>query len=646
MSDPDLFDAFYGQTRDRLLVLAFALTGDLPASRGAVRDSFIAAWHHWGKVKRLPDPEAWVRPHVWAHAQRRHTARIWHRDRKLDPELRATLDALAKLPVTARKALLLTQLTNTSREEMAREVGLPLAAAEERLQQATTQFALQREVPSTSVRPLLDALRVPCADQRWPRATIIRRAGATRRRTHALAGVALVTAALVVSGFAVADSDGVHPTLEAAGHRVTGVPSEGTGEDPPPSTVADPITTEALLTRDQVGRAVPGRRWRITGTDPAQGRAMPCQRKSFADPRAATSLVRNFTTRHRPGKPQLAAVQTVELSPDAEAASKGFATTTRWLAGCTMSRTQLLGVRRVKGLGDEAQQYTLQAWGKPRATMVIGVARTGRLTTVTLTRTSGSASPDRAANLRLLVSAVDDLCPTTGGGPCSAMPKAKDMAAPPAGSLPMMLSELDLPPVAGVERPWVGTTPRKALTNLAATGCDQSSFRAGGTRRPARSSCQVPGSPTPSGSPRRSVASAASGGPPVRDRCPHQAGRLHPARARHQGAADVRRSPASRSGGSGPRSPQAGDDLLHGSRPSRQSGRPGRLRAGRPALDDAFPSSRRWCTGPVSGCARCPPDLTRCPASCPGCQTGGSHGISRPAPGASARRSRTASCRP
>ena len=53
MSDAEQFDAFYSQTRDRLLVLAFALTGDLPASRGAVRDSFIAAWHHWAKVRRL-----------------------------------------------------------------------------------------------------------------------------------------------------------------------------------------------------------------------------------------------------------------------------------------------------------------------------------------------------------------------------------------------------------------------------------------------------------------------------------------------------------------------------------------------------------------------------------------------------------------
>jgi DNA-directed RNA polymerase specialized sigma24 family protein len=133
MSDAERFDAFYAEARDRVLVQAFALTGDLPASRGAVRDAFIAAWHHWAKVRRLEDPEGWVRPHAWSHAQRRHTARIWHRDRSLDPGVRATLDALARLPVSSRRALLLTQLTTTSREEMAREVGLPLAEAERRL---------------------------------------------------------------------------------------------------------------------------------------------------------------------------------------------------------------------------------------------------------------------------------------------------------------------------------------------------------------------------------------------------------------------------------------------------------------------------------------------------------------------------------
>jgi hypothetical protein len=155
---------------------------------------------------------------------------------------------------------------------------------------------------------------------------------------------------------------------------------------------------------------------------------------------------------------------------------------------------QLLSVRRIQGLGDEAEQYALRVWRDPAATLVVGVARTGRITTATLTRTGGSAAPDLAANLRMLVSAVDDLCPTTLGGPCSALPKATTVAAPTAGTPPMMLSEFDLPPVTGVQRPWVGTTPRQALKNLAATGCDRSSFHGPGWRHDATRTFLVPGS--------------------------------------------------------------------------------------------------------------------------------------------------------
>ena len=396
MSDPEQFDAFYAEARDRLLVQAFALTGDLPASRGAVRDTFIATWHRWPKVRRLDDPEAWVRPHVWTHAQRRHTARIWHRDHRLDPELRATLDALAKLPVVARRVLLLTQLTGASRREMAREVGLPLEEAERRLQTATTQFSLQRDVPTTAVRPLLEALTAHCTDQRWPRAPIIRRAGAARRRTHAMAGAALVTATLVGSGFLVADAHGVHPTLANAGDRLTEVPAAGVSQ-PGPSLTSGPVTPASLLTRAQVSRAVPGRQWRVTGTDPAQTATLPCQRRAYADANAVTSLVRNFSARHRHGKPAMAAVQTVEYSANAAAAQHGFDTATSWFAGCLVPQMQLLSVRRVQGLGEQAQQYTLRAWPHPAATMVLGVARTGLITTVTVTRLRrrGPAGPGR-----------------------------------------------------------------------------------------------------------------------------------------------------------------------------------------------------------------------------------------------------------
>jgi DNA-directed RNA polymerase specialized sigma24 family protein len=492
MSDAERFDAFYSATRDRILVLAFALTGDLPASRGAVRDTYIAAWHHWAKVKRLDDPEAWVRPYVWSHAQRRHSARIWHRDRRIDPEVRATLDALAKLPATSRKALLLTQLTSTSRQQMAREVGLPLAEAEQRLQSATTQFSLQREVPSSSVRPLLDGLVAHCADQRWPRATIVRRSGTTRRRTHALAGAALVVVALVGGGLLVTDDHGVRPTLTAAGNRITSVPAEGAAKHQPPGTTSEQITPASLLSTAQMKRAVPGRRWRITGTDPQAATTLPCQRRAYADPKAPIALVRNFTAHRSKGQPQLAAVQTMELSSDAHRAVVGFDAATGWFAECLLPQTQLLSVRRVHGLGDQAMQFALRAWKKPAVTLVIGVARTGRITTVTLTRTAGAAAPNMAANLRILVSAVDDLCPTTVGGHCSALPKAVPVDAPTAGDPPMMLSAFDLPPAAGVQSPWAGTTPRQAVSNLAATGCDASRFHGGGWRHDATRTFLVP----------------------------------------------------------------------------------------------------------------------------------------------------------
>ena len=94
MGREEKFDSFYHATRRALVTQTFALTGDLPAAQAAVRDAYIAAWHHWRKVAAAPDPEQWVRPLAWRLAQRRHTARIWHRTKGLDPAQTAILDKL------------------------------------------------------------------------------------------------------------------------------------------------------------------------------------------------------------------------------------------------------------------------------------------------------------------------------------------------------------------------------------------------------------------------------------------------------------------------------------------------------------------------------------------------------------------------
>ena len=137
MRSPETFDAYYVETRTRLLHEAYALTGDAPASRAAVRDAFVVAWHRWRKVGQLEDRDGYVRPLALSRARRRHTARIWHRDKSLDPEVRSTLDALSKLTARQRELLVLNGISALSLGEVARTVGLPRADAERELQTAS-----------------------------------------------------------------------------------------------------------------------------------------------------------------------------------------------------------------------------------------------------------------------------------------------------------------------------------------------------------------------------------------------------------------------------------------------------------------------------------------------------------------------------
>ena len=496
MRNPDEFDAFYKDARDRLLLQTYALTGDLPASRSAVRDAFVAAWHHWRKVSRLDDPEAWARPHAWAHAQRRHTARLWHREKGLDPEVLATLDALGKLPVNQRKTLLLTQLSSVSMADMAREVGLPQAQAERELQRATAQFAVHRDVATTSVRAMFEPLREHVAAAvRWPRSTIIRRAGTRRRRTHTAVGAVGAAVALVVTGALVTDVAGVRPTLGRDDHAAT----TATEMDGTARRVATPETLpdSAMLTARQVAKGVAGPRWRVGETNDntgGDGLVLPCQQERYADPRGTAALLRTFDAGK--GKDAAAAFQVTEVSGSGKAADRTFDRTLDWYAGCGDARVQLLSTHRVARVGDEAMLLVLRAWKQP-STMVVGVARSGQLTTTTLSRVPGERAPDLDRSAGLLATAVDGLCHLPDAGACAGRPRHAVAPAVPVGQVPGMLGEIDLPPVTGVVRRWVGTEPRRAVTNVAATSCDRADFSAPPMTNNMTRSFLVPGAKVP-----------------------------------------------------------------------------------------------------------------------------------------------------
>ncbi|HEX6150044.1 hypothetical protein [Nocardioides sp.] len=471
MIQPDEFDAFYKRTRTRLLLQTYALTGDLPAARSAVRDSFIVTWHHWRKVSRMPDPEAWVRPHAWAQAQRRHTARLWHRDKALEPAERATFDALGKLSLAQRKALLLHHLTALPPAERAREVGVPVAESDRQLATATERFTAARGVTADEVPGLFEPMRARVEDSRWPRSTIVRRAGAARRRTHTLVGALVAVAAVFASGSLVSGA-----TLEGQRQPADTGARTAAGADTSPEVA---FTPDLLLTGDELGLLVDGRSWREKRTgDNSEGSGLvtPCQQRRYADPDGLATMVRTFSASPGKGESTVSAVQFAELSDTTRASRRAWNRALQWYAACLTPRTQLIGTHTVTGIGDRATLFHFRRWKDPDTTHVVGVARTGQILTIVTTNATGGAEPDLKDAAGFLAASVNGLCTATPNARCASDPQVRESAPLRVQAMPGLLVEADLPPVAGVDRAWVGTPPLQARSNAAATGCDRADF--------------------------------------------------------------------------------------------------------------------------------------------------------------------------
>ncbi|QVT78798.1 hypothetical protein ENKNEFLB_01176 [Nocardioides aquaticus] len=485
MTDPADFDAFYREVRERLLVQTYALTGDRAVSRGAVRDAFVAAWHHWHRVARSADPEASVREIAWGKAQRRHGARPWHRDKDVDAATRATLDALASLGAQQRRVLVLAHLASVSMPDLAREVGQTVPATEQQLQQATAAFVLARGIPAAGVNAALEPLTAVTGQTTWPRGSLVRRTGVARRRAHTVVGVVGVVAALVLSGLFVTDPSGLRPTLAQAVEGVGVADEGGTDAEVVPDDAggepAELLPRSTLLAAPQVARAFPGAGWAVASTsDNSEGNGLllPCQLERYVDPDGEAALVREFRAARQGAPVRPTAVQLTEVSSSPAAARRALRTLTGWVASCTDTepRAQLVASRAVEGVGDEAVQLVLRDWEAPVTTSVVQVARTGSVLTATSVTSAGERTPAAAAAAGLQAAAVDGVCRVRGAGPCARTPRVTDVAPPAPRRSPAMISEIDLPPVSRVDQPWVGTDPVPARTNTAATSCDSSSF--------------------------------------------------------------------------------------------------------------------------------------------------------------------------
>jgi DNA-directed RNA polymerase specialized sigma24 family protein len=484
MEREESFDSFYRATRRQVLHQAFALTGDLQAASTATRDAYVAAWHHWRKVEPLDDRLAWVRPHAWQRAQRRHAGRIWHRNKGLDASQQATLDALSRLSSTQRRTLLLVQLAGVPLQSAARELGVTRDLAERHLQNATAAVAVQLDTdPLTLRNALLDLDRALDAVS-LPRPSIIRRAGQKRRQAHTLVAVVAATVVAVASG-AVAYQPPPGQEQPSALDRV--LPDSPS----PASEVLDLPSADNLLDQDQIRRLGLDQEWEIRKTHSntsGDGINTICQQERFADPDGLAALVRTFEATppvDRKGREDRSvrrrAVQTVEVSASLDQARAAYDTTLGWYAGCRVGRLQLLGAYRVGNIGAEADVLTMRLWKRPVTTYSIAVARIGTVTTSTVSTTSGATPPPVTEITQSLADAVSMLCARSGSNGCAKSPSGRAVPPPPSGEQKGMVAAVDLPPVGRIRQPWIGAAI-PARPNPSLTTCDRANFVKAGAK--------------------------------------------------------------------------------------------------------------------------------------------------------------------
>lgn len=463
--DHAAFETFYRDARNRLLLQTWALTGDLSAAEKAVRDAFIIAWHHWRKLRRLPDParEDWVRPLAWQRARRRHSVPHLHGERGLDADIRETLTALGKLSILQRKALLLSRLAAVDLPALSREIGVPTTRAEVVLQSAEPEFEQLRGAPADAA--VFEPMAAYVARWPWPRATIITRAGAARRRSHTLAGMIAGCAALAASGMFVSQAATTTPSLEGLSLHGGAAPA-----GPP-----DPLHPDRLLDDGAVTSTLPGT-WTTRLTSTSGTTPLPCAPNAAADPHPVASMVRTFTGT---AKDDLMA-ESVTASANVTSARAAYATTLGWVSACTLPRMQLVSTEALDGVGDQATLVGLRDGSDPARSLVFGVARSGTLTTAVAVSLSRPTAPGLRLATKLLARALHPVCGLPGAGQCVGQMSTSDAPPPPAGPHPGLLEVVDLPPAASVNQPWAATTPQPATTNPAASHCDETDFHAAG----------------------------------------------------------------------------------------------------------------------------------------------------------------------
>jgi RNA polymerase sigma-70 factor (ECF subfamily) len=152
-SQPPSFDELYAAHFGDLTVQLYAYFGDRQEAQDVVQEAFCRAYARWRTISRYDDPVAWLRRVAWNLAlskwRRTRTALAFvRRHRPVDaevagptPERVALVEALAGLPATYRRAMVLRYLADLTVAEIAEREGVPEGTVKSWLHRARTALA-------------------------------------------------------------------------------------------------------------------------------------------------------------------------------------------------------------------------------------------------------------------------------------------------------------------------------------------------------------------------------------------------------------------------------------------------------------------------------------------------------------------------
>ncbi len=494
MSRADEFNAFYRESRSRLLLQVYAYAADTEVAQRALADAYVAAGHHWRKLCVEPDKDRWMRGQAFratGRAQNQPRSPWYVRARKIDDSHRPLLMTLAGLGPADRRLAILVHLAGLDLPTAAREAGLTDEAATESLARTAAAFdeiGLDRPLPSA-----LSQLRLDLSEEPVDRARRLRREGNRRRRANVmLAG--LMSLAVVIGAGALTAATTTKGPPTSSQPSATRSPDTGPSPASVAPTPASTVTAGMLAPVADVEAATRPRQWRLAGTSLDFGRSTPydeCLAVVPSDHRPEHFWVRTFST----GKgPSLAvARQAVEVSRTPDRADRGFQRLLRSFSRCAVANHQIVGYAGLRGVGDSARLISMRYADKSglhRQHVVVAKAGTA---TVVWVVDSRKVPPFRDPELvRLAGASARRICGASADR-CGARPyTAKPMPPPIVDGANAFLTHVDLPVFDGLAAPWVATSVNATRANPAATDCDRADFAKAGAKKLRARSYVVP----------------------------------------------------------------------------------------------------------------------------------------------------------